>query len=569
MENRSSYFAKLKSDYPDVAERYEKKIKIIGGLDPLFLDRSALSYSADNFPAVSNVDIISYLVFSTSYYTKQQMKAYKSLEAFKYFEAGFVSDCGVLNIGPAYALVLAKVKHSQRLGESALEVWAIFNNDGSVESAHCTCIAGAGEVCSHIGALLFAVEYIVEARNTVTCTDVRALWKVPNISVVKCEPLRNMTFTRVVSDPSSDTAKNVEPCTKEEMINCLRELKDSGETSVLMYVMEPFISEMEQPSELLENPYRRLHNVQYEILDWGQLLQLTEQYVKIEISQTECERIDYATRQQAASEEWYNQRTGRVTASKVKQVCSTSITKPSVSLIKQICYPVKMSYKTKEMYRGLKHEKDALDAYEKEAFPFHHNLKIEGTGLIIQPQLPQLGATPDAIVYCTCCGKGCVEVKCPYLLRDMTLQDYSNRKGSCLYMQEEQIFVNRKHPYYFQMQMQMALTETFYCDFVIWYPKGLFVERIHFNEDFWLCHSAKALEFHKKVIMPELLGCLYTRSTPSIPLWFQCQGPDDGRPMLQCCQETCVTKWYHLECVGLQNVLDNVWICNNCQTSIE
>nr|CAI5848149.1 unnamed protein product [Callosobruchus analis] len=356
MENRSSYFAKLKSDYPDVAERYEKKIKIIGGLDPLFLDRSALSYSADNFPAVSNVDIISYLVFSTSYYTKQQMKAYKSLEAFKYFEAGFVSDCGVLFIGTAYALVLAK-----------------------------------------------------------------------------CEPLRNMTFTRVVSDPSSDTAKNVEPCTKEEMINCIRELKDS-ETSVLMYVMEPFISEMEQPSELLENPYRHLHNVQYEILDWGQLLQLTEQYVKIEISQTECERIDYATRQQAASEEWYNQRT----ASKFKQ-----------------------------------------------------------------------------------------------------------------------------------MQMQMALTETFYCDFVIWYPKGLFVERIHFNEDFWLCHSAKALEFHKKVIMPELLGCLYTRSTPSIPLWCQCQGPDDGRPMLQCCQETCVTKWYHLECVGLQNVPDNVWICNNCQTSIE
>nr|CAI5833843.1 unnamed protein product [Callosobruchus analis] len=337
MENRSIYFAKLKLDYPDVAERYEKTTKIIGGLDPLQLDRAALSCSADNFPAVSNVDIISYLVFSTSYYTKQQMKAYKSLEAFKYFEAGFVSDCGVLKIGPAYALVLAK-----------------------------------------------------------------------------CEPLTNMTLTRVVSDPSSDSAKNIEACTKEEMINCLRELKDSGKTSVLMYVMEPFISEMEQPSELLENPYKHLHNVQYEILDWGQLLQLTEQCVKIEISQSE---------QQAASEEWYNQRSGRVTASKFKQVCSTSVTKPSISLIKQICYPVKMSYKTKEM--------------------------------------------------------------------------------------------------------------------------------IHFNEDFWLCHSAKALEFHKKVIMPELLGPLYTRPTPSVPLRCQCKGPDDGRPMLQCCNDTCVTQFYHLECVGL------------------
>lgn len=50
------------------------------------------------------------------------------------------------------------MKHSQRLREVPLKVWIVAKKDGVVLAAHCDCMAGLGEVCSHVGGILFAVE---------------------------------------------------------------------------------------------------------------------------------------------------------------------------------------------------------------------------------------------------------------------------------------------------------------------------------------------------------------------------------------------------------------------------
>ena len=47
----------------------------------------------------------------------------------------------------------------------------------SVMNAHCTCIAGLRESCTHIGALLFKIEVAVRAGFTRrACTDEACLW---------------------------------------------------------------------------------------------------------------------------------------------------------------------------------------------------------------------------------------------------------------------------------------------------------------------------------------------------------------------------------------------------------
>jgi len=39
---------------------------------------------------------------------------------------------------------------------------------------------------------------------------------------------------------------------------------------------------------------------------------------------------------------------------------------------------------------------------------------VSNSVLVINPQWPFIGACPDGIVECNCCGKGVLEIKCPY-----------------------------------------------------------------------------------------------------------------------------------------------------------
>ena len=55
----------------------------------------------------------------------------------------------------AKCVAVAQVKHSQALSVIPLKVWVALKLDGEIMSAHCTCMAGIGEVCSHTAAVLF------------------------------------------------------------------------------------------------------------------------------------------------------------------------------------------------------------------------------------------------------------------------------------------------------------------------------------------------------------------------------------------------------------------------------
>lgn len=45
----------------------------------------------------------------------------------------------------------------------------------------------------------------------------------------------------------------------------------------------------------------------------------------------------------------------------------------------------------------------------------HINLRISDSGLVINTSFPNLGASPDGIITCDCCVKGCLEIKCIYI----------------------------------------------------------------------------------------------------------------------------------------------------------
>lgn len=85
--------------------------------------------------------------------------------------------------------------HSQRLTATPLHPWVIASKTGTVLAAHCDCMAGLGEACTHVAALLFAVEANVRTCEMKTVTQEKAYWMLPSsFKKVKYSPLADTDF---------------------------------------------------------------------------------------------------------------------------------------------------------------------------------------------------------------------------------------------------------------------------------------------------------------------------------------------------------------------------------------
>lgn len=89
----------------DVKDRYDDKILKCGGTDPYTLVSKDLSVDPKDFPGITVLDIGNYMIRSVSPYTKRSFNAYKSTEAYSFFESGFVLSVGSKKINDLAILV--------------------------------------------------------------------------------------------------------------------------------------------------------------------------------------------------------------------------------------------------------------------------------------------------------------------------------------------------------------------------------------------------------------------------------------------------------------------------------
>ena len=152
---------------------------------------------------------------------------------------------------------------------------------------------------------------------------------------------------------------------------------------------------------------------------------------------------------------------------------------------------------------------DARTAYQ------FFNLKMQGSW---STQYSFLGASPDGFIYCDCCGRGILEVKCPFCKRDTTLSEDSYDKAICLEPSGAgnlQLVIT--HMYFYQVQVQITLKE--FCDFVVWTKVG----RPHIHrtgrDNTFQSNLESILSFYKYRVLPELLANWYTLipCSPSLP----------------------------------------------------
>jgi len=153
--------------------RYCQKLNKLGGIDdPYLQEPTAVGEDWKNWPSVEYPDIYNYLIQTPSLYTGESLKSYKSLEAYNYYANGWIDKVKVIKLtklaDPHY-MVTAAVRHSQKLSVPSAKPWVAVKQNGTVVCAHCSCMAGLGEACSHIAAVLFTLEGNTTVNKNTSC----------------------------------------------------------------------------------------------------------------------------------------------------------------------------------------------------------------------------------------------------------------------------------------------------------------------------------------------------------------------------------------------------------------
>lgn len=279
--------------------------------------------------------------------------------------------------------------------------------------------------------------------------------------------------------------------------------------------------------------------------------------------------IEEETRPQTSCRKWFVFRAGRVTASNAKAVCATSVVSPSESLTQRLCYPDNHRFTTKATAWGIEKEEGARKMYIDAQSSRHVNFQCRKSGLHLSPTHPWLGASPDGVVRCECCGEGVLEVKCPYSGRDCTIVEYICLESSSLALPDgECMRLKRKHAHFYQVQMQMYVCNLRYCDYVVWTTEEIYIERIPFDVEFAKAMVSKCTNFFKCVLLPELLYKAFSKPLEerkeNRATYCYCNGPEQGK-MVLCDNPQCERKWFHRKCVGAKRAPRKQWLCNHCK----
>ncbi|XP_070384023.1 uncharacterized protein [Dermacentor albipictus] len=571
-------------------ERYQEKVKLCDDVDPYTLRPGAdTTMDVNAFPEVSHGDIVNYLVFSSNFTTLEEMKAYKSLESHNYFTSGWVKTLSAKRLQGEKVLLLGEVNHSQRLGERPLKVWILCKDGGAVLTAHCTCMAGVGEACSHVGACLFAVDTGVRMRNSVSCTQKDNIWLPTYVEKAQFKRLKEINFAsakgkkrqlddRIEGTPTNKKATapriDVPPVSLAEMEDLHSICKRTGVVPAFFSMLSHHSAAFKEPVPKQQVHLRDLYTDDALPDGLDTLIDKANKFMStFHVTDEAVKFIEAKTKNQSNSPDWHLYRAGRVTASVMKTVCRTAIDNPSLSLLKSICYPEKYMLKTPAMAWGLEHERDALKTYEDHQKKKHKDFKCFRSGLHLSESYPFAGAIPDALISCSCCGRGVAEVKCPYLLRDAS--SFTEAR-SCLMDINGVLQLPKQHEYFYQVQAQMTICKVSYCDFIVWAPDLFHVHRIRRDKEFCDLMFANAKEFFIRAILPELFSKFFTRKQgapqkelPPAEVYCFCQGPETGK-MIACDNPSCTFKWFHFSCVGITRAPKaKKWHCPLCKQNKE
>jgi len=121
---------------------------------------------------------------------------------------------------------------------------------------------------------------------------------------------------------------------------------------------------------------------------------------------------------------------------------------------------------------GKKHECDAIDAYKATKAASGQPVCVRSCGIALDTRQRYIGASPDGMVFDRSSRPvfGLLEVKCPFtpFTKSLSVSQAAEQDTNfCLVNTDGQLQLKRQHPYYYQVQGQLAVCNMQWCDFFV------------------------------------------------------------------------------------------------------
>jgi len=233
----------------------------------------------------------------------------------------------------------------------------------------------------------------------------------------------------------------------------------------------------------------------------------------LSVDENQIAQIEQNTQKQSQSDEWKDCRKYRFTASRFQKVKQRQ--KQHDTFATSQMYPPDLN--NKYVQHGRRFESVALLEYEKAMKARNMPVVVLASGLVISQSHPILGATPDAKIIDVGCEDcfGLAEVKCPWTKANVDPLDACSDTSFCMEKTGEKTCLKQTSEYYAQVQGQMGITGAKWCDFIVYTRRGIYIQRVPFNKEYWKSLREKLASYYFKHFIQYAAEDFISKNTPT------------------------------------------------------
>lgn len=230
----------------------------------------------------------------------------------------------------------------------------------------------------------------------------------------------------------------------------------------------------------------------------------------LQVTEPQQQEIEEQTRGQSDNSMWQLERRKRITASNAHLINKLGRKTDNTAALNKHFGRRVFKKLIPLMEYGKNNEVNAITQYEKAKGLDPGSVKK--CGLFVYSKNGIFAASPDGLLN----EDGLLEVKCPPSIRDKDPKDWPifSPRTSCLENRDGQLRLKCSNAYYYQVVMQIYVTNRQWCDFFVWTPVGYHLERITRNDDtdkLWEIMQLNMEYFWENDLAPELVDSRFER----------------------------------------------------------